>query len=212
MFERSEFGPRAPPPAKRRGPIRRSRIGSRPATAVLVTFAATKVTRATARKLLLLSLLFPSGRLETVEQRQGLLVAARPSSFLKDQKGTKKSFRRTRSGAATPRRPPALLARCGTAPKLAALKHGRLFGRTGLRCSARFTAHKIKCKSNNSNSNSNSRSSAIRSRPALPTPPADYRESGRTDSPAPHYDASPQTACRARPACHGACWRRWSRG
>ena len=58
MFERSEFGPRAPPSEKRRGPDRLHRSGSRPATAVLVTFAKTKVTRASARKLLILILPF----------------------------------------------------------------------------------------------------------------------------------------------------------
>lgn len=52
MSERSEFGPRAPPAEKRRAPDWRSQAGSRPATAVLVTFDKTKVTRATARKLL----------------------------------------------------------------------------------------------------------------------------------------------------------------
>src|SRR5690606_23968449 len=56
LFERSEFGPRAPPSEKRRGPDRRSRSGSRLATAVLVTFAKTKVTRASARKLLIFCL------------------------------------------------------------------------------------------------------------------------------------------------------------
>src|SRR5690606_9582166 len=56
LSERSEFGPRAPSSEKRRGPGRRSRSGSRPATAVLVTFAKTKVTRASARKLLIFCL------------------------------------------------------------------------------------------------------------------------------------------------------------
>ena len=44
----------------------------------------------------------------------------------------------TLADAMKPHRFPALLARSGTAPKLAALKHGRLFGRHGLRCSASF--------------------------------------------------------------------------
>src|SRR5690606_31137768 len=56
LSERSEFGPRAPSSEKRRGPDRLHRSGSRPAAAVLVTFAKTKVTRASARKLLLLFL------------------------------------------------------------------------------------------------------------------------------------------------------------
>src|SRR5690606_4097966 len=58
LSERSEFGPRAPSSGKRRGPDRLHRSGSRPATAVLVTFAKTKVTRASARKLLILILPF----------------------------------------------------------------------------------------------------------------------------------------------------------
>src|SRR5690606_8415475 len=59
LSERSEFGPRAPSSEKRRGPDRLHRSGSRPATAVLVTFAKTKVTRASARKLLILNLILP---------------------------------------------------------------------------------------------------------------------------------------------------------
>src|SRR5690606_31300514 len=59
LSERSEFGPRAPLSEKRRGPDRLHRSGSRPATAVLVTFAKTKVTRASARKLLILILILP---------------------------------------------------------------------------------------------------------------------------------------------------------
>ncbi|WP_233671425.1 hypothetical protein [Luteimonas cellulosilyticus] len=46
MSERSEFGLRASRTEKRRGPARRSRVGSCPATAVLLTFAKTKVSRA----------------------------------------------------------------------------------------------------------------------------------------------------------------------
>ncbi|BBJ97523.1 hypothetical protein Xcc1_32530 [Xanthomonas campestris pv. campestris] len=46
----------------------------------------------------------------------------------------------TQSGAVKPHRCPALLATRGTAPKLAALRQGRLFGRAQLRCSARFKA------------------------------------------------------------------------
>ncbi|WP_157515204.1 hypothetical protein [Luteimonas abyssi] len=57
MFERSEFGQRAPSSEKRRAPIGRSPIGSRPAKAILLTFVATKVSRASARKLLILLLL-----------------------------------------------------------------------------------------------------------------------------------------------------------
>ncbi|WP_369914710.1 hypothetical protein AB8810_19985 [Xanthomonas sp. NCPPB 3005] len=58
-----------------------------------------------------------------------------------------------------PHRSPALLAANGTAPKLASLKQGRLFGRSPLRCSARFKAGSFKSKiTGNSNSNSNSNS------------------------------------------------------
>ena len=46
MFERSEFGTRAPSTEKRGGPTRHSRAGSRPAKTVLVPFAKTKGTRA----------------------------------------------------------------------------------------------------------------------------------------------------------------------
>jgi hypothetical protein len=49
-------------------------------------------------------------------------------------------WRLTRAGTAAPPRSPALLGQRGTAPKLATLKQGRLYGRTGLRCSARSTA------------------------------------------------------------------------
>ncbi|MDH5834420.1 hypothetical protein [Luteimonas kalidii] len=83
MSERSEFGPRAPPPEKRRGPDWRSQSGSRPAEAVLVTFAKTKVTRATARKLLRLifavELRFISANSKHPEAERS--VASRPSSF-----------------------------------------------------------------------------------------------------------------------------------
>ncbi|MDH5834871.1 hypothetical protein [Luteimonas kalidii] len=84
MSERSEFGPRAPSTEKRRGPGRRSRTGSRPAEAVLVTFAKTKVTRATARKLLrlifALGLRFASEN-ENKQADAERSVASRPSSF-----------------------------------------------------------------------------------------------------------------------------------
>ncbi|MCF8825134.1 hypothetical protein [Xanthomonas campestris] len=46
----------------------------------------------------------------------------------------------TQSGAVKPHRCPALLATRGTAPKLATLRQGRLFGPAQLRCSARFKA------------------------------------------------------------------------
>ncbi len=39
---------------------------------------------------------------------------------------------------------PALLSQVGTVPKLAALRHGHLFGPLGLRCSASFKSHKNK--------------------------------------------------------------------
>ncbi|WP_202839583.1 hypothetical protein [Luteimonas saliphila] len=79
MFERSEFGPRAPPTEKRREPDWRSQSGSRPAKTVLVTFAKTKVTRATARKLL--QLLFLRNEQALRRQEQELSPAARASSF-----------------------------------------------------------------------------------------------------------------------------------
>ena len=88
MFERSEFGLRTPSAEKRREPLRRSRSRSRPAKTVLVTFAKTKVTRASARTLLPL-ILAPQRREPEERQGQRLSVAARTSSFLKDQKGTK---------------------------------------------------------------------------------------------------------------------------
>ena len=65
-------------------------------------------------------------------------------------------FRRTRSGAAVPHRVPALLGQRGTRPKLAALKHGPLSGPAALRCSARFTARKIKDSRNRRSDNCNS--------------------------------------------------------
>ncbi|MCR6662570.1 MAG: hypothetical protein NVV60_05335 [Luteimonas sp.] len=46
MFERSEFGPRAPLTEKRMEPARRSRDGSRPAEGLLVPFGPSKGTRA----------------------------------------------------------------------------------------------------------------------------------------------------------------------
>ncbi|WP_394003145.1 hypothetical protein ACF3M1_01185 [Luteimonas sp. WGS1318] len=46
MSERSEFGLRAASGEEHRGPARRSRVGSRPAMAVLLTFDKTKVSRA----------------------------------------------------------------------------------------------------------------------------------------------------------------------
>jgi hypothetical protein len=54
LFERSEFGRRASTSEKRRAPGPLFGPGSRPARALLVTFGKTKVTRASARKLLLL--------------------------------------------------------------------------------------------------------------------------------------------------------------
>jgi hypothetical protein len=59
LFERSEFGRRAVSGEERRAPMRLHRIGSRQAQTVLVPFAKTKGTRASARKLLLLSLPLP---------------------------------------------------------------------------------------------------------------------------------------------------------
>ena len=59
MFERSEFGHRADLGEERREPeTAPSSPAPRPSRTVLVTFAKTKVTRATARKLLILMLLF----------------------------------------------------------------------------------------------------------------------------------------------------------
>ena len=50
VSERSEFGLRAASGEERRAPTRLHRVGSRPAKTVLLTFAKTKVSRATARK------------------------------------------------------------------------------------------------------------------------------------------------------------------
>ncbi|MEA9677090.1 hypothetical protein VDF37_21040, partial [Xanthomonas campestris pv. raphani] len=47
LSERSEFGRRAARGEEHRAPVRLHRTGSRRASAVLVTFAKTKVTRAT---------------------------------------------------------------------------------------------------------------------------------------------------------------------
>ncbi len=69
--------------------------------------------------------------------------ALRASSFCLGKRNQNR-FRRTRSGAVEPHRSPALLGRRGTRPKLAALKHGPLSGPAALRCSARFTARKVK--------------------------------------------------------------------
>jgi hypothetical protein len=59
-------------------------------------------------------------------------------------KVTKTTCARTRADAVKLHRCPALLGRSGTAPKLASLRHGRLFGRFALRCSARFMAQQVK--------------------------------------------------------------------
>ena len=102
MSERSEFGLRAPSPEKRRGPPRLYRGGSCLAKAVLLTFDKTKVSRANSAEALFLTNCFNSGASgEPRESRESaqLSPAARASPFLRDQKGTKKSLRRTRSAA-----------------------------------------------------------------------------------------------------------------
>src|SRR5690606_10410370 len=82
----------------------------------------------------------------------------------------------TRAVAAAPRRCPALLGRRGTRPKLAALRHGPLYGPAVLRCSARFKARNVNVNVNvnstststsTDNSNNNSRSGAAHQRPGL---------------------------------------------
>ncbi|MDR6674302.1 hypothetical protein [Xanthomonas sp. 1678] len=74
-------------------------------------------------------------------------------------KSNQNRSRPTRAGAIQPHRSPALLATSGTAPKLASLKQGRLFGRSSLRCSARFKAGKVKIKiTGNGNGNGNGKS------------------------------------------------------
>ncbi|WP_158238383.1 MULTISPECIES: hypothetical protein [Luteimonas] len=113
MSERSEFGRRALSFEKRREPARRSRVGSCPATAVLLTFDKTKVSRANSAEALFFASQLHSrvGRERTERnQLQGFRPLARASSFLKDQKGTKKSCRRTLADAMKPHRSPALLA------------------------------------------------------------------------------------------------------
>ena len=155
MSERSEFGLRAASGEARRGPMRLHRIGECPAMAVLLTFDKTKVSRANSAEALFFAVRRGHAR-QANEASAQLSPAARASSFLRDQKGTKKSLRRTRSAAIQPRRSPALLGRQGTQPKLAALRHGLLFGPAALRCSARFTARRSKANSNsNSNGNGN---------------------------------------------------------
>ena len=102
MFERSEFGLRAASGEERRGPMRLHRIGECPAMAVLLTFDKTKVSRAnSAEALFFAKNLDPGNSGERCKSRASarLSPAARASSFLKDQKGTKKSLRRTRSAA-----------------------------------------------------------------------------------------------------------------
>ena len=113
MFERSEFGLRASRTEKRRGPMRLHRIGSRPAMAVLLTFDKTKVSRAYSAEALFFAKHWESGaggRRNEANQVQGFRPLARASSFLRDQKGTKKSLRRTLADAMKPHRSPALLA------------------------------------------------------------------------------------------------------
>ncbi len=72
-------------------------------------------------------------------------LQARPPFVL--AKGGKTAFTGTCADVAVPHRSPALLGRRGTAPKLAALRQGRLYGPADLRCSAPFTARKINCRS-----------------------------------------------------------------
>ncbi|WP_394002240.1 hypothetical protein ACF3M1_15795 [Luteimonas sp. WGS1318] len=98
MFERSEFGLRAASGEERREPMRLHRIGECPAMAVLLTFDKTKVSRAnSAEALFFAPALVP--RKSKQKQVQGFRPLARASPFLRDQKGTKKSLRRTRSAA-----------------------------------------------------------------------------------------------------------------
>ena len=113
MFERSEFGLRAASGEERREPMRLHRIGECPAMAVLLTFDKTKVSRANSAE----ALFFANDLNRAVavnerkaEQVHGFRPLARASSFLRDQKGTKKSLRRTRSDAMKPHRSPPLLA------------------------------------------------------------------------------------------------------
>ena len=97
--------------------------------AVVLTFDKTKVSRANSAEALFFAA--SRGRARQANKASAeLSPAARASPFLKDQKGTKKSLRRTRSAAIQPRRAPALLGQQGTLsptvtqPKLAALRHG----------------------------------------------------------------------------------------
>ena len=85
--------------------------------AVVLTFDKTKVSRANSAE----ALFFANDLNRAVavnerkaEQVHGFRPLARASPFLKDQKGTKKSLRRTRSAAIQPRRAPALLGQQGT--------------------------------------------------------------------------------------------------
>ena len=90
-----------------------------------------------------------------IESARGVRCGARSASLPRTElprcraayfclaKSKQKRRRRTRSDAMKPHRAPALLGHRGTQPKLAALRHGLLFGPDALRCSARFTARKI---------------------------------------------------------------------
>lgn len=107
-------------------------------------------------------------RRERPNRQKGKAFALCASSFCLGKRNQNR-FRRTRSGEAAPHRAPALLGRRGTRPKLAALKHGPLFGPAALRCSARFTAREIKGKnsSNSNGSSSGSRQVLLTSSPIL---------------------------------------------
>src|SRR5690606_41718600 len=98
MSERSEFGPRAPLAERRRCAIRGVRIGSGPGGNGFGDFCQDKShPRDSAEALFLILICLKQSRQQS---KAKLSVATRPSSFLMDQKGTKKSFRRTRSGPA----------------------------------------------------------------------------------------------------------------
>ena len=71
--------------------------------------------------------------------RKEHFVRCAPEFLLMGQKEPK-ALRLTLADPALPDRCPVLLVRLGTAPKLAALKQGGLFGLIDLRCSACFRA------------------------------------------------------------------------
>src|SRR5690606_21935551 len=113
---------------------------------------------------------FSGRRIRSKDKGRSKAFARFAREFLLTGQKEPKAPSPTRAVAAAPRRCPALLGRRGTRPKLAALRHGPLYGPAVLRCSARFKARNVNVNVNstsNGNSNGNSRSAAARQRPGL---------------------------------------------